>query len=578
MLSHSDSPSARATGSSTPRAALDRAVATVRESSRAFARLAVSAKIDLVQSTLHAVSRVTHAWVKRGSEAKGLRTAGRDTAEEWLAGPIPVVRNLRLLRQSLEDIEREGKPAFGRGSRVRSDGRIEVDVFPTGRYDAVLLRGFHSHVLLEPGLDEWTARQRQASFYQVNGAEGRVCLVLGAGNVSSIPALDVLHKMFVEGHACVLKMNPVNEWVTPFLEQGLAPLIAPGYLRVVLGAADEGEYLCQHPSIDDIHITGSNKTHDRIVWGPPGPEQDRRLRANEPLLKKTISSELGNVSPLAIVPGNFSDEELSFQARNIVSMVANNASFNCNAAKLLITSRAWPQRARFLELVSKSLAAARPRRAYYPGAKDRYSELLRGHAHVKTFGEAGPDELPWALVTELDARDTAEPLFQVEPFCAILSQTDLDAADPAAFLAAATTFCNERVWGTLNATIIVDARSEADPKIAAALDRAILSLRYGAVTINHWAGVVYGAGCMPWGGHPSATLADIQSGRGFVHNTFMLESVEKCILRGPVVASPTPPWFFDHGNAHVVAEKLADFEASPSPFKIPPLALAALRG
>jgi hypothetical protein len=296
------------------------------------------------------------------------------------------------------------------------------------------------------------------------------------------------------------------------------------------------------------------------------------------VLKKSITSELGNVSPLAIVPGDFSEEELWFQARNVATMVTNNASFNCNAAKLLITARSWRQKGHFLELLGKALGAARPRKAYYPGAMDRYAELLRGHAAVQKFGDAKADELPWALVTELDAQSSSEPLFHTEPFCGILSQTDLVADDPVSFLSAATAFCNDRVWGTLNAAIIVHPNTEADPNVAQALDRAIVDLRYGTVAINQWPAVVYGSASPPWGAHPSATLADIQSGRGFVHNTFMLEGIEKCVLRGPLVVSPKPPWFYDNKAAHVVGEKLAEFEISPSPFKVPGVALAALRG
>ncbi|HEY3594792.1 MAG TPA: aldehyde dehydrogenase family protein, partial [Polyangiaceae bacterium] len=354
MLQLSESTSSRMAAPVTPRAALDRAVATVADASRAFARLSVSAKIGLLRTVEHALTGVTHAWVRRGCEAKGLRTSGPDTAEEWLSGPVPVLRNVRLLRQSLEHIERDGRPPLGRGSRRRRDGRIEVDVLPAGPYDAVLLRGVVCRALFQQGLDEWSVRQRQASFYQAKAPEGRVSVVLGAGNVSSIPAMDILHKMFVEGRACVLKMNPVNDWVGPFLEQGLAALIGDGYLRVVYGGAEVGEYLCGHPSVDDIHITGSNRTHDLIVWGPPGPERERRMRLNDPLLKKTITSELGNVSPVVIVPGSYTEEELWFQARYLATMVINNASFNCNAAKLLVTARGWAQRAPFLDLVAKA--------------------------------------------------------------------------------------------------------------------------------------------------------------------------------------------------------------------------------
>lgn len=42
--------------------------------------------------------------------------------------------------------------------------------------------------------------------------KGKVALVLGAGNVSSIGLMDVLYKLFIENQATLLKMNPVNEY------------------------------------------------------------------------------------------------------------------------------------------------------------------------------------------------------------------------------------------------------------------------------------------------------------------------------------------------------------------------------
>src|SRR5262249_52024164 len=208
--------------------------------------------------------------------------------------------------------------------------------------------------------------------YQRRDPEGGVSVVLGAGNVASIAPMDVASKLFVEGLVCVLKMNPVNEWVGPFLERALQPLISRGYLRVVYGGAEVGSGLVYQPGVADVHIRGCDRTHDLIVWGPPGPERDRRIAGRDPLLKIPISSELGNVSPVAIVPHAYSDAELAFQARNVVSMVFNNASFNCNAAKMVITAKGWPQRQRFLDLVAQGLSAAPTRQAYYPRAFDPY--------------------------------------------------------------------------------------------------------------------------------------------------------------------------------------------------------------
>jgi aldehyde dehydrogenase (NAD(P)+) len=255
-------------------------------------------------------------------------------------------------------------------------------------------------------------------------------------------------------------------------------------------------------------------------------------------------------------------------------MVVNNASFNCNAAKMLITARGWPQRERFLDLVARGLAAAPTRRAYYPGAFDRYRTLLEGRT-CERFGKGDDQRLPWALVRGLDA-GADEPLFHTEPFCAILAETSVGGPDPVAFLGEATTFMNDRLWGTLNAMLVVPPQAERDPAVAAALDRAIVELRYGTVAINHWPALGYAWGTMPWGGHPSATLKDVQSGLGWVHNSFMLDGIEKAVVRGPLVVRPTPLWFFDNPKAARVAPAVAAMEASPSWLKLPGVLLRVL--
>jgi aldehyde dehydrogenase (NAD(P)+) len=468
---------------------------------------------------------------------------------------------------------------LGRGAHTRADGRVEIDVFPTDAMDAALFAGFRAKVLMLPGIDEAKARQIQASFYQGKApAAGKVALVLGAGNVASIPPLDVAYKMFVDGEAAILKMNPVNEYLGPFFERALAPLIRRGYLEIVYGGGDVGKQLVEHPSITSVHITGSDKTHDTIVWGPPGPERERRKQAKDPLLKKTITSELGNVSPVAIVPADYSDAQLWFMARNVVSMVGNNGSFNCNAAKMLVTSAGWPQATKFRTLVRKALSELPMRKAYYPGAKQRYSQLLDGRTGVEKFGSPGEDALAWAYVSGLDPSNPKEDLFEVEPFCGILSETSLPATDPVDFLAAATTFCNDRLWGTLNAAILIHPKLESDRTVGAALDRAVLDLRYGTVAINHWPALGYGFASTPWGGHPSSTLENVQSGIGWVHNTFLLEGIEKTVVRGPLVVQPKPAWFYDNKSAHRLGRKLVWFEAAPSWLKVPGMALTAMQG
>ena len=51
------------------------------------------------------------------------------------------------------------------------------------------------------------------------------------------------------------------------IPESLRALIEPGYLRIVYGGGAEGAYLVNHATVEEIHITGSDKTHDAIVFG-----------------------------------------------------------------------------------------------------------------------------------------------------------------------------------------------------------------------------------------------------------------------------------------------------------------------
>ena len=96
---------------------------------------------------------------------------------------------------------------------------------------------------------------------------------------------------------------------------------------------------------------------------------------NDPILKKPITSELGNVTPWVIVPGRYTEAQLRSQAENVIASITNNASFNCIATRMLITCRSWPQRDHFLDLVERILATVPSRYAYYPGAIERYERF-----------------------------------------------------------------------------------------------------------------------------------------------------------------------------------------------------------
>jgi aldehyde dehydrogenase (NAD(P)+) len=557
---------------------LDQLVTRVKDRSRAFAGLSVPDRLTLLEQIREGYRLIAEDSVRAACQAKGLDPGSPIAGEEWLAGPAIVIRNLRLLAQSLKDIGRAGAPWIEPSwIRTLPDGRVAVRVYPLNALDGMLLPKHAAEVHMHPGVTSEQLREHQASFYR-RPHQGRVCVVLGAGNVNSIPPTDCAYKMFVEGTACILKMNPVNAYLGPFLERAFRPAIEQGFFALIYGGAEEGAYLVNHPLVDQVHVTGSDKTHDLIVWGPPGPERESRKRRREPLLKKQVTSELGNITPVIVVPGPYQRDALQFQAANIAGMVVNNASFNCNSAKLLVTSKGWSQRELLIQLLEKSMHKAPLRNAYYPGAEQRWKRFTQGRSGLRLIGTAQPGELPYAIIPDVDPARTNDPVFTEEPWCAVLSETGLPSPDPFDFLQSAVEFVNQHLWGTLCATIVIHPETANDPAGARALEAAIRSLRYGTVAINTWAAAAFALGTAPWGAHPSSTPEDIQSGLGWVHNTLMLGDIEKCVLTAPLKSFPLSPWFPGHRTLLQVSRRLTDLEMEPSWLKVPAIAAAAMRG
>jgi hypothetical protein len=130
----------------------------------------------------------------------------------------------------------------------------------------------------------------------------------------------------------------------------------------------------------------------------------------------------------------------------------------------------------------------------------------------------------------------------------------------------------------LNVTIIVHPSSLRDPAVKEALDRAVANLRYGTISINHWAAAGFGLVVTPWGAFPGHTRRDIQSGSGTVHNILMFDRPQKTVIHAPFRVWPKPIWFASHKTAHTITPKLVHFEAAPSWAKLPGILVPAIKG
>lgn len=555
---------------------LDAAVLAVASNVDRWASTGPAAREALLERVVADTAAAQDAWIAAACEAKGLPLGTFAAGEELFAGIGVFARLAQQLRMTMHELAHDGRPKIPGPIRHVPGGRLAVQVVPRTTWDKVLFAKLRGEVWMQPGVSHDELLEGQGAAYRDPEAHRGVCVVLGAGNVASLGPNDALSKLFCEGKVVVLKANPVNDYLIEHWERALRALIDEGVLRIVRGGAAAGAHLVGHSLVDEVHVTGSDKTHDAIVFGP-GEEGARRKAAGVRLLTKPVTAELGNVSPVVVVPGNWSVKDLSYQAAHVATMLVNNAGFNCLTPRVIVTWRHWPQREAFLNELETVLASIPTRRAYYPGAADRHAAFLAAHPEVHLLGDAAEGHLPWTVVRNLDPEDRGALALNVEAFCSLLSETALDTATPDQFVDAAVEFCNEVVWGTLSMSILAHPDQLKDPLVGGRVQAALATLRYGSIGLNLWHAYAFAFSTTTWGAYPGHPVTDIQSGTGVVGNALLFDRPQKSIVTGPFRQTPTPVTFATATGGATAMRRFVDFELSPGLTKLPGLVAAALR-
>lgn len=551
-------------------------LATLQASAPVWEATPAGARADLLDQVQAATAAVAGRWVRTAVDVKGLDPGSPLVGEEWMSGPYALLRALAAYARTLRRIAAGTDPLAGlRLHPDRSGRRVVVPILPEDLRESLLLHGFRGEVWLRPGVGEASAR-RGAGLASRHGGGGGVGLVLGAGNITSIPPLDALYELLAHDRVVLLKLNPVMAPMLTVYRAAFEPLMRVGALRIVQGGPVEGEFLTGHDGVDHVHITGSARTHDAIVWGT-GEEATRRRVANDPKLTVPITSELGGVSPVIVVPGEWSRADLRFQAEHVVTQRLHNNGNNCIAGQVVLLGRDWPQREAFILELARALNRAPARPDWYPGTGTRVDEACASYPSAQREGSR--------LLVDLRDQDPTA-METTEYFAPVLGILDVPGLG-ADFLTAAVDLANDELVGTLGANVIVDP---ADRRaLGPAFDRAIERLRYGTIAVNTWTALGFLTPTAPWGAYPGDTLQATQSGIGVVHNAFLLADTEKTVVEGPfrpfprsilhgeLSLFPKPPWFVTARSAATTGRRLTQYAAAPSWAKLPAIFAAAFR-
>ena len=561
---------------------VDQVLARLADHKTVWARLPIKDKIQYLVEVRQATLANAERWADAETKAKQLHAGSPLVgAEAWLGGPYGVVAWLSASIQTLTALD-TGADLLAHVELHRSvDGKVVARVLPFDRYEELLFHGMAVDVWMQEGVTEQNLRENMASFYRREDPDGELALVLGAGNVSAIVPLDILDRMINCGEVVICKMNPVNEYLGPIFEDIFAQLIRDGYLAFVYGGGDVGEYLTRHVAVQAIHITGSARTHDLIVYGP-GEEGQQRKTADDRSIDTPISSELGGVGATIVLPGPWAEADFRYQSEHVVTQKLHNSGHNCVASQVLILPAGWDGSAGMLREVRRQLEESEPRVAYYPGTEERLSALLEAEPATEVLG--GQAKRLFAANVDPAAEHYG---FRTEFFAPAMVTTSLP-GEAGEYLQRAVDFCNDKLYGTLSVNLIVHPKTRR--QLGADFDRAIAALHYGGIGINAWSAAAFLVPRAAWGAYPGHSYTDVQSGIGIVHNALMFDKPLKTVVSAPFrpfprsvrhgenTLFPKPPWFLRNKTSESTARKLTEFAAAPSAMKLPPLFASALRG
>ena len=472
---------------------------------------------------------------RQGFDPKDVHGEVVASAEQMINGSI-MVGTLRALLRTYTHLEKTGAPP-PLEKRDSIDGREILSVFPYDLGDKLNpygIAGVKGEIWRNP-----------TSEPTLSPSSGKLSLVLGAGNQSFLAFGDVMHEMFVKGNVTILKHHPVREFCAPFYEELFQDLIEDGFFVSTLGDLEISKWLCEHNLTEAVHMTGGTATHDNIVWGS-GAEQAKNKEANTPVLQKPMTSELGCITPWIISSGaEWTEKQLKHHAAHLAMAFISQNSCNCLSPKLLVVDDEWPQLNAFLDHLRSCLNKAKLPPPYYPGSEQRYLgfkdaygeegiEIIQSEAAPARNDHGLGEPLGWMLI-DIDSEQSPYVL-QNEAFSPVLGIYRLKGGNQAEeFLPKAVTFVNDHVWGTLSCTLLLHDKILSSCE--AIIEQAIADLRYGSIAINAWTATVYGMDGCVWGAYPGEPLNNVASGIGFVRNAFLINDVEKSVLRSSFVHS-----------------------------------------
>ena len=537
---------------------VDRNISTLRLNSQAFSKIENILLSDMFDECIQNIKSIAYFWATIGADNKGIKGTVAE-GEEWLGGPFASTIALQYYID------------FLRNNTVITEDLIndnKIHIFPNKPIEKLLFPFITADMHFSKNMSKSDIINSRG-FGTRLGFKNGISLILGAGNVSSIPLLDTIYDMVVNRHCILLKLNPVNEYLKPVFEKVFENFISRGFMVVTTGDINVSSYMTAHSGITNMHLTGSDKTYENIVYGSTLNEKDKGKKTLSKKNRKPFTTELGNVTPFIIHPGKWSTSEIKYQARKIVTAKLNNNGFNCIAAQVIVLPKNWKQSQQLVEAIKKQLATEKDRLAYYPNSTET---LKRLKSNKTIFQENDLTCATPHLTKDLDLNDYYE---KNEVWSSTLFFKYLEHDNDLDYVNKAISYVNQDVWGNLGVAVLI--KKHDSKKVKDITKNYVDNLKYGTIAINEWPALGFIIPTMPWGGYPGNKDSDIQSGQGYVHNAYFFESPLKGVLYSkfklPIV---DPVWFTSNKKGSKVFKYLTYYQIENSKINLIKLIFSAL--
>ena len=539
---------------------VDRNISTLRLNSQSFSEVSNKVLYEMFEESIQNIKNVAYFWATISADNKGVAGTVAE-GEEWLGGPFASTIALQYYIDFLKNNNTE----------LVTEDLIEdnkIKVFPNKNIEKLLFPFVTADIHFAKNMSKSDIIGSRGFGNRLGFKKG-ITLILGAGNVSSIPLLDTIYDMVVNRHCILLKLNPVNEYLKPVFEKVFENFISRGFMIITTGNNNISSYMTSHPGISNMHLTGSDKTYENIVYGSVLSLRDKGKKTLSKKNKKPFTSELGNVTPFIIHPGKWSKSEIKYQARKIVTAKLNNNGFNCIAAQVVVFPKKWSQSEQLVNAIKKQLSIEKNRLAYYPNSIEVLNKL-KLEKNVVQENDVFCDTPH--LTKDLDLNDFYQ---DNEVWSSTLFFKFIEYSDELDYVKKAINYVNNELWGNLGISVLLKNHNQKKNKYI--LDTYVELLKYGTIAINEWPALGFIIPTLPWGGFPGNKDTDIQSGQGYVHNAYFFESPLKGVLYSrfklPII---DPVWFTTNKKGSKVFKNLTYYQIDNSKINFIKLLFSAL--